>query len=381
MNFEINLFVLLMFLGSIQGLFFAPILAFNNRFKKKSNLHLAIFILAFSLSNFHYIGHILGIMKNYTWLNYLSFPWTFLIPVEFYFFVKYLLQPNYQLSKIDRWLYFPFLIQLIFHLGLFFLEYFQHSILQNYQSLLFLLDIKLETIFSLMINLAFVPSIFKMIQAYEKDLKENYSEISQSSIQWIRRLVFVLIGIWVMWALPAIYQIFTGITTPLLDFVLWIMMAVIIYWIGYVAYLRSDIFQPQESFPSKEAEEPISNLSEKIDAHFDNMLEVIEKEKLFTDPEFDLSMLADQCDLSANYLSQIINKKSGENFYSLINHYRLEEAKKILLDPDFSHYSILSIGLQAGFKSKSSFYKVFKEKTGMTPSQFLKQHKIVLPSK
>jgi len=360
-----------MFLGSIQGLFFAPILAFNNKFKKKSNLHLAIFILAFSLSNLHYIGHILGIMKSYTWLNYLSFPWTFLIPIEFYFFIKYLLQPNYQFTKFDKWLYVPFVIQLVFHLNLFLLEFFNPNILNHHHQLLFLVDIRLETILSLLINLVFMPSIFKMIYNYEKDLKENYSEISKSSIQWIRRLVLVLIGIWVMWALPAIYQILTGITTPLLDLVLWVMMAVCIYWIGYVAYLRSDIFQPQESFPSKENKASLQNSSDKIDDHFNNMLELIEKEKLFTNPEFDLSMLADKCELSANYLSQIINKKSGQNFYSFINNYRLEEAKKILLNPDFSHYSILSIGLQAGFKSKSSFYKVFKEKTGMTPSQFL----------
>ena len=381
MSFEINLFVVLMFLGSIQGLFFAPILAFNNKFKKKSNRHLAIFILAFSLSNLHYLGHILGIMKSYTWLNYLSFPWTFLIPIEFYFFIKYLLQPDYQMSKLDRWLYFPFAIQLVFHLNLFLLEFFNPSILSQHQDLLFLVDIRLETILSLLLNLVFMPSIYRMIKEYEKDLKENYSEISKSSIQWIRRLVFALIGIWVMWALPAIYQIITGITTPILDLILWVMMAVCIYWIGYVAYLRSDIFQPQQSFPSKEIKEPIQNSSDKIDDHFNKMLAVIEKEKLFTNPEFDMSMLAEKCDLSANYLSQIINKKSGENFYSLINHYRLEEAKKILLNPDFSHYSILSIGLQAGFKSKSSFYKVFKEKTGMTPSQFLKQNKIMLPSK
>jgi len=134
-------------------------------------------------------------------------------------------------------------------------------------------------------------------------------------------------------------------------------------------------------WPSKEIKEPIQNPSDKIDEHFNKMLNLIEKEKLFTNPEFDLSMLAEKCELSANYLSQIINKKSGQNFYSLINQYRLEEAKKILLNPDFSHYSILSIGMQAGFKSKSSFYKVFKEKTGMTPSQFLKENKVVLSSK
>ncbi len=374
MNFEINLFILFMLVGSVQGLFLASILMLNKRFKKKSNVHLAIFILAFSLSNLHYIGHAMGIMKAYTWLNYLSFPWTFLIPVEFYLFIKYLLRPSHKLSVAEKWLYLPFGIQLVFHLVLFFLDFYNSTVLETYKDLIFLLDIRLETILSLLLNLIFVPSIYRMIQAYEKDLKANYSEISKSSVQWIRRLVLVLIGIWIIWAVPAIYQIITGIITPLLDFFLWVMMSICIYWIGYEAYLRFDIFQPKQAFPSKENKEA-PDTSDKIEHHFNRMRAIIEDEKLYSNPEFDLSMLAEKCEVSANYLSQIINKNSGQNFYNLINQYRVEEVQTILLDPDFSHYSILSIGLKAGFKSKSSFYKVFKEKTGLTPSQYLKKNR------
>jgi len=376
MNFEINIFILFMLIGSVQGLFLASILVLNKRFKKKSNVYLAVFILAFSLSNLHYIARAIGVIEAYSWLNYLTFPWTFLIPIVFYFFIKYLLNPDHELTKRERWLYLPFLIQVIFHLVLFVLDFFNYSILETYKDAISLLDIKLETILSLVINLIFIPLIYKMLQAYDKDLKENYADISQSSIQWIKRLLIILIGIWVIWAMPAIYQIITGNTTPMLDYVLWVMMSVCIYWIGYEAYFRNDIFQPQQSFPSKETTveetEIIQNLPDKTDEHFDKMIQLIESEKLYTNPAFDLSMLAQKTGLSANYLSQIINKQSGQNFYTLINDYRTEEVKKMLLNPDYSHYSILSIGLEAGFKSKSSFYKVFKEKTGMTPAQFQK---------
>ena len=75
-------------------------------------------------------------------------------------------------------------------------------------------------------------------------------------------------------------------------------------------------------------------------------------------------------DLSKGYLSQIINQKEGKNFFDFINHYRVEDVKEKLNDDAYSHFSILGVALEAGFKSKSTFNAVFKKMTGMTPSQF-----------
>ena len=69
-------------------------------------------------------------------------------------------------------------------------------------------------------------------------------------------------------------------------------------------------------------------------------------------------------------LSQLINSSLDINFTSLINYYRVSDVKNMLLDPTFNKYSILSIGLEAGFKSKSAFYDTFKKETGSTPNQY-----------
>lgn len=399
--------VLLILVGSLQGLVLALILSKKERFKKKSNLYLSIFILAFSLSNLHYVASIFGITQKFEWFKYASFPWTFLIPVVFYFFIKYLLNPEYKLSRHDRWLFVPFTIQIIWHLALMIVSILKIEQSEYIQNLIFLIDIKLETVISLGLNLIFIPLVYRTISQYENKLKDNYSEISKSSLEWLRRLVLSLIAIWVIWAIPAIYQVVTGNTTPILDLILWCMMSASIYWIGYATYFRNDIFVAERTFPSVQQTQEISKFNstipiiqpkqqeqskpssskdqdsneskeatvpiDKIDLHFSKMIEIIEIEKLFTNPEFNLSMLSDKCQLSGNYLSQIINKKTGRNFYSLINNYRVEEVKSMLTNKDYSHYNLLSIGLEAGFKSKSSFYKIFKEKVNLTPSQYQKK--------
>lgn len=94
--------------------------------------------------------------------------------------------------------------------------------------------------------------------------------------------------------------------------------------------------------------------------------------KPYLNPELSLEMLAADVNLSAGYVSQIINKKEKSNFYDFINHYRVEEAKELLASTRFNHYSLLAIGQEAGFNSKTTFNTSFKRHAGVTPSQFKK---------
>ncbi|RPH34704.1 MAG: helix-turn-helix domain-containing protein, partial [Chloroflexi bacterium] len=50
--------------------------------------------------------------------------------------------------------------------------------------------------------------------------------------------------------------------------------------------------------------------------------------------------------------------------------YRVEEAKRRLLDPQTRHHKILAVGFEVGFRSKAAFNRIFKLKTGVTPSEF-----------
>ena len=81
-------------------------------------------------------------------------------------------------------------------------------------------------------------------------------------------------------------------------------------------------------------------------------------------------VVAEQLNISANYLSRLINALSKSNFSELINRYRVEEAKRALAHPDFSSYTVEGVGYEAGFKSKSAFYSAFKKHTGSTPIEF-----------
>ena len=98
----------------------------------------------------------------------------------------------------------------------------------------------------------------------------------------------------------------------------------------------------------------------------------MKNEKPFLDPELSLSMLAKAMGLNRNQLSQLINTGIGENFYDFINKYRVEEVKRLMVDPQKQNYNLLGMALEAGFKSKSTFNLIFKRFTGLTPTEYKK---------
>ena len=68
----------------------------------------------------------------------------------------------------------------------------------------------------------------------------------------------------------------------------------------------------------------------------------------------------------------MINERLIQSFSVFINTYRVEEAKRHLLDTKKRHYSILAIAEEVGFNSKSSFNAAFRKYTNLTPSEFRK---------
>ena len=92
----------------------------------------------------------------------------------------------------------------------------------------------------------------------------------------------------------------------------------------------------------------------------------------YLDGELTLQKLAKALAVSPHHLSQTINEQLNQNFIDFINAYRIEEAKRMLVDPAKKHYSILAVSEEVGFNSKSAFNTAFKKHANMTPSEFRK---------
>lgn len=104
-------------------------------------------------------------------------------------------------------------------------------------------------------------------------------------------------------------------------------------------------------------------------ALWEQILVVMQSKEPYLDPNLRLSDLAAMCSSNRTYISRAISANSDQNFSGFINRYRVERAKReMLANPG---YSFQAIGESCGFRAGSSFFRVFKEKTGLTPSQYV----------
>ena len=103
------------------------------------------------------------------------------------------------------------------------------------------------------------------------------------------------------------------------------------------------------------------------------LLDHLQNEKPYLDPDLSLDALARRCAIQPKHLSQIVNQQLGRNFNDWINAWRVEEAKRRLADQKSRHISIVAIGEASGFRSKSTFNSAFRKETSMTPSAYRRQ--------
>ena len=112
--------------------------------------------------------------------------------------------------------------------------------------------------------------------------------------------------------------------------------------------------------------------TEKSKKIYTELCELLENERLYTDPNFTREELVERLHTNRTYLSQIIKNHTGKNYSQLINSYRIKEAIKVLSDPQKKDYSLKKISDELGFVSSNTFSKVFQQTVGMSPSNFRK---------
>jgi len=101
------------------------------------------------------------------------------------------------------------------------------------------------------------------------------------------------------------------------------------------------------------------------------ILETLQTERIFLDSQIkiiDLANLLKQPDYKVT--QAITNDLEFRNFNQMMNSYRIQEAIRLLSEPKYSHYSILSIAMNSGFGSIGPFNRAFKDHFGETPTEF-----------
>ncbi|MCK4919930.1 MAG: helix-turn-helix domain-containing protein [Bacteroidales bacterium] len=104
----------------------------------------------------------------------------------------------------------------------------------------------------------------------------------------------------------------------------------------------------------------------------ENLRQLMTEKKVFLNSDLSLKDLAKELHISTNTLSSLFNNSLNQNFYDFVNTYRVEYVQKLMESEEMKNYTLVSIGYESGFNSKSSFFRIFKKHTGKTPSEYIK---------
>ena len=138
-------------------------------------------------------------------------------------------------------------------------------------------------------------------------------------------------------------------------------------------------FSRQTERPGKP--EPVASNSEEKPVPESEHKETIMKlrklmleESLYLKQELSLGETANKLGIHAHQLSKLLNAQLQKSFFEFVNEYRVDEFKKLVSDPKNKHLSLLGLAMEAGFNSKATFNRFFKNSMGITPSEFRKSH-------
>jgi AraC-like DNA-binding protein len=228
----------------------------------------------------------------------------------------------------------------------------------------------------------------RQLMRYQRSINQLFSDTSAINLRWgwwlINGYAAIIVSATFLYFMMRIYP-------GEFDLLYGIMIAIAtpyIYVTSFKGIMQPTIWQLKKEESKAELEEEIVEtealdklLHEKnrikpvladgrIDEIVKKIIVAMESGKLYQETELTLHQLSTHLQFPSHQVSQAINEGMNKTFYDLVNGYRVEEAKRLLLNPKNRSFTILSVGFEAGFNSKTTFNTVFKKFTGLTPTDF-----------
>lgn len=376
-----NLYNILIATGIAHGFLFCAFVLAKKKYRTKLHIFLALTLAALAFSNMQYWFRDTLLNEKWPFLTVIYIQVELLIGPLFYLFVNSYLQKKVSIKEVVL-LLLPFIIATVLQL-----YYTFNGADGNIPSII---NIVLEYT-TILINVSVAILIFYNIYSYEKRYKTYSIKNVTINTKWLKTTLIFAISLCVLWAAGT--NVLRGISTYNYGhyYPLWLAITVIIYWMAYAGVFYSNIFKEQiairKSYVNEDTvdaeilvtetalEDETSLPKKKLNDDLFNQIErLIEKQKLYTNPKVSLELIANKVEISPNYLSQLINNHSDQNFTNFINNKRIALAKEFLINTEFDKYTIQSVALETGFNSKSSFYASFKKITNQTPTQYKTSH-------
>ena len=372
------IYTTLLNIAIFQGIVLGVVILKSSLFNSQSNKYLAYLLFALSIVLLNYVFEIEGAFTSYPLLCFLDYiEWIFLLPVFIFLFIINRIDDTVKNRQRTYLYYIPFVYSSTFAI-----TYHLNDILGIYKitgSGIFIINILrlIQLLFAFIIIL-FPPFYSYFMIRHLKDPQEK---------KWVITLLTTLYLLLSTWLITYMTGFFFGIDISSTMSGLALSATFIMHWTAYIGIYKYKLAKDKDAVynflnndlaiihPNLQVEENNTPQEYKESITADNLyfqkLELLCKDQhIYTDSTLNREKVAEKLGISAGYVSQIVNTITGDNFAHYINQYRVEAVKEMISDPEYKNYTLLTMGLESGFTSKTTFYNAFKKVTGLTPNEY-----------
>lgn len=137
----------------------------------------------------------------------------------------------------------------------------------------------------------------------------------------------------------------------------------------YSALIYLGLKRREKSIPSPSSQELDPREAKML---LQQLEDYLRDKQVYRNSNLTIGALAKELKWPKARLSQVLNGHVGLSFTAYINQFRIEDAKQMLKDQGL--LTIEAIGYEVGFGSRSSFFAIFKQQTGLSPKKFQETH-------
>jgi len=376
----LSIWAILLSVGVFQGCFLAGILLFQKRGRRSANQLLALLVFLVAVLHSGYVVQLSELWKLMPAFPRMTEPFWFLLGPLFYGYVRLLTGYSTSISWKAAVHLLPFCIKWIPILHSYispdtFREaaYLQY-IYQAGDESLRLLPLLYSYLFMIQVFIYAVLST-RLLMRYERGYKDNTSNTQVHYIHWLRIVFAVFAGYLVYETIASLLLIVNQSLQSEFIYLSVLLLSSFLFLIAYMAIGHPDVLFP--AILERSTKYQHSSLATNyVERQLNALHTLMEEKQPYLRGDLKLDDLAGMLQVSSHHLTQLLNQHLEKSFYDFVNDYRVQEAQRRLIDPAYQHYTILAVALDVGFNSKTTFNRLFKSYTQMTPSQFQKTHQL-----
>tara|TARA_R110002072_G_scaffold196193_1_gene353632 strand:+ start:1761 stop:3062 length:1302 start_codon:yes stop_codon:yes gene_type:complete len=259
--------------------------------------------------------------------------------------------------------------------------------------------------YTAVLTLVYLIKGYLKLRLHGAHIRSEFSNLERKTLTWVR---YALISLGLFWIATMAADL-TGLTDDPVAAVALGMSELLIFYIMAISGMRQGVIfgstepeppaggsKPPVTVTDTALADPVSPEPEAVNGAVSKyaksglteadmarisakIRQAMERDVVYENSNLSLTQLSRHIGVQAAYVSQTLTQEIGANFYDFVAQARIRAAMKQLADPA-NQESILTIALDVGFNSKSTFNSAFKRVCGTTPSNWRRNPPVIEPT-